>query len=63
VFDDRRQTGQQVTLDYIREEQHKALQEGQRVEVTYSPHLHYVFSIQPIANETPLGNVKQEQAR
>jgi hypothetical protein len=47
----------------IREEQHKALREGQRVEVTYSPHLHYVHSIQPIANDTPLIDNEQEQAR
>ena len=57
-------TDQQDRVPFaIREEQHKALREGQRVEVTYSPHLHYVRSIQPIINETPLGDVKQEQAR
>lgn len=47
----------------IREEQHKELREGHRVEVTYSPNLHYIHSIQPIINETPLIGIEQEQAR
>jgi hypothetical protein len=55
---------QQDTVTFaIREEQHKGLREGQVVEVMYSPHLHYVHTIQPIANDTPLIDAEQEQAR
>jgi hypothetical protein len=54
---------QDIVTFAIREEQHKALREGQVVEVMYSPHLHYVYSIQPIANDTPLIDAGQEQAR
>jgi hypothetical protein len=55
---------QQDTVTFaIREEQHKGLREGQVVEVMYSPHLHYVHSIQPITNDTPLIDAEQEQAR
>ncbi len=55
---------QQDTVTFaIREEQHKGLREGQVVEVMYSPHLHYVHTIQPIANDTLLIDAEQEQAR
>jgi hypothetical protein len=54
---------QDILTFAIREEQHKALREGQVVEVMYSPHLRYVHSIQPIVNDTPLVDAGQEQAR
>ncbi len=54
---------QDIVTFAIRKEQHKALCEGQIVEVLYSPHLHYVRALQPIADDTPLMDVEQEQAR
>lgn len=47
----------------ISEEQHRGLQKGQVVVIAYSPHLHYVRSLQPIENEPPLSESRQEQAR
>lgn len=47
----------------ISEEQHRGLQEGQHIAVTYSPHLHYVRSISPLENEPARSESRQEQAR
>ena len=54
---------QNIITFAIREEQHKALSEGQLVEVHYSPHLHYVYSIQSMPDASPLIDAGQEQAR
>ena len=54
---------QDIITFAIREEQHKGLREGQMVEVMYSPHLHHVHRIQPIASDTPLIDAEQEQAK
>ena len=54
---------QDIVTFAIGEEQHKALREGQDVEVLYSPHLHYVYAILPIASDPPLSDSRQEQAR
>lgn len=54
---------QDIVTFAISEEQHRGLQEGQVVAVTYSPHLHHVRSIQPIENEQQLSESGQEQVR
>lgn len=47
----------------VREEEHKALREGQSVEVVCTPHLHYVHSIRSLPDDTALKSDEQEQAR
>lgn len=54
---------QDIITFAISEEQHRGLQEGRIVAVRYSPHLHYVRSLQPIENELPCSEGRQEQAR
>ncbi|HEU0001127.1 MAG TPA: hypothetical protein VFQ36_09530 [Ktedonobacteraceae bacterium] len=54
---------QEVTTFAIREAQYKELREGQIVQITYSPHLHHVSSIQAAENDVPALNTEQEQAR
>ncbi|HKV56909.1 MAG TPA: hypothetical protein VJO32_01460 [Ktedonobacteraceae bacterium] len=54
---------QDVMTFAIREEQYKSLYEGQMVQLRYSPHLHYVLSIQPAENDTQAIEAEQEQAR
>jgi hypothetical protein len=54
---------QDIVTFAIGEEQHKALSEGQDIEVLYSPHLHYVYAIRPVSSDPPLSDSRQEQAR
>lgn len=54
---------QDIVTFTISEEQHRGLQEGQTIVVTYSPHLHYVRSISPIEHEPARAESRQEQAR
>ncbi|MGH2494112.1 MAG: hypothetical protein ACRDIV_05350 [Ktedonobacteraceae bacterium] len=54
---------QEITTFAIREEQYKSLHEGQMVQLRYSPHLHYVLSIQPAENDAQAIEAEQEQAR
>ncbi len=54
---------QDIITFAISKEQHRELQEGQRIAVIYSPRLHYVRSISPIENEPSRSESRQEQAR
>ena len=54
---------QDIVTFAISEEQHRGLQEGQQVAVTYSPHLHYVRSISSTGNEPLPAESRQEEAR
>lgn len=54
---------QDIVTFAISAEQHRELKEGQRVAITYSPHLHYVRSISPVENEQELSESGQEQVR
>lgn len=54
---------QEVTAFAISEAHYRGLHEGQIVQITYSPHLHHVSSIQPAENDLPAINAEQEQAR
>ena len=54
---------QEVTTFAISEAHYRGLHEGQIVQITYSPHLHHVSSIQPAENDLPAINAEQEQAR
>lgn len=54
---------QEVTAFAISEAHYKGLRAGQIVQITYSPHLHHVSSIQPAENDLPAINAEQEQAR
>jgi hypothetical protein len=56
-------SGQDIITFAISEEQHRGLQEGQAVEITYSPGLHYARSISPIEDEPLPAESEQEQAR
>jgi hypothetical protein len=54
---------QDIVTFAISVEQHRGLQEGQIVAVTYSPHLHYVRSIASTENEPSPIKSRQEEAR
>src|SRR5579859_461361 len=56
-------SGQDIGTFAISEDQHRGLQEGQTIAVTYSPRLHHVRSIQPIENEPSLSESRREQTR
>ena len=56
-------SGQDIITFAISEEQHRELQEGQAIAITYSPHLHHVRAIRPIDNEPSTSENRQEQAR
>ena len=54
---------EEITTFAIGEAHYKGLRAGLVVQVTYSPHLHHVFSIQPAEDDLPAINAEQEQAR